>query len=167
MSFFDTRGLCLPRRYTAIGLWSSLTFGAFAKLRKALLLFYFSTHKLFHKSHDVLYEGFQLLKTVFCPSRRGMIYVTSLSAWRMDQQSSGNCLATKVTRFITLDFFLWRYVKNLVHKVRNHDLQQLKARIRKAEFTVTHNKLQNAWTEARINWKLIVQPVVPTLNLLG
>jgi hypothetical protein len=50
-----------------------------------------------------------------------------------------------------LDFFLWRYVKNLVHKVRNHDLQQLKARIRKAEFTVTHNKLQNAWTEARIN----------------
>jgi len=57
--------------------------------------------------------------------------------------------------------------ENLVHKVRNHDLQQLKARIRKAVFTVTHNMLQNAWTEASIIWKLIVQLVVSTLNLQG
>jgi hypothetical protein len=47
-------------------------------------------------------------------------------------------------------FFPWRYVKNIVHKVRNHDLQQLKAGIRKAVFTVTHNVLRNAWTEASI-----------------
>jgi hypothetical protein len=58
-------------------------------------------------------------------------------------------------------------VKNLVHKVRNHDLQKLQARIRKAVFTVTHNMLQNSWAEASIIWKLIVQPVVPTLNPLG
>ena len=112
-------------------------------------------------------RAFNYWKQFFWPGRRGMNYLTSLDAWRMDQQRSGNCLATKVTRFITLDFFLWRYVKNLVHKVRNHDLQQLKARIRKAVFTATHNTLQNAWREDSIIWKLIVQPVVPTLNLLG
>jgi hypothetical protein len=91
-----------------------------------------------------------------------MNYLTSLDAWRMDQQRSGNCLATKVTRFITLNFFPVEICKNLVRKVRNHDLQQLKARIRKAVFTVTHNMLQNTWREASIIWKLIVQPVVPT-----
>jgi hypothetical protein len=72
-----------------------------------------------------------------------MNYLTSLDAWRMDQQRSGNCLATKVTRFITLDFFLWRYVKKLVHKVRKHDLQQLRGRLWKAVFIVTHNMLQS------------------------
>lgn len=162
MSFLDTRGLCLSRRYSAIGLWSWIIFGAFAKSRKALLFFYFNTHNLFHQSHGVLYAGFQLLKTVFWPGRRGMNYLTSLDAWRMDQQRSGNCLATKVTRFITLNFFPVEICKNLVRKVRNHDLQQLKARIRKAVFTVTHNMLQNTWREASIIWKLIVQPVVPT-----
>jgi hypothetical protein len=40
----------------------------------------------------------------------------------------------------------------------------LKARKRKAVFTITHNMLQNAWTEAIIIWKLLVLPVVPTLK---
>jgi molecular chaperone DnaK (HSP70) len=62
----------------------------------------------------------------------------------MDQQRSGSSLATKVTRFITLEFFPVEICENIVHKVRNHDLQQLKAGIRKAVFTVTHNVLQNA-----------------------
>lgn len=167
MSFPDTRWLCLLTRYSATGLWSSNIFGAFAKSRKALLFFYFSTQTPIHQSHSVLYAGSQLMKTVFWPDTRDMNWLISQAAWRMDQRRSGNCLATKVTRIIALNFFMWRYVKNLVHKVRNHDLQKLQARIRKAVFTVTHNMLQNSWAEASIIWKLIVQPVVPTLNPLG
>jgi hypothetical protein len=54
-------------------------------------------------------------------------------------------------------------MKNLVHKVRNHDLQLLKVRIRRL-FTLTHKMLQNAWTEAS---KFLVQPVIPTLKSTG
>jgi len=48
-----------------------------------------------------------------------------------------------------LDFFLWGYVKNLVYKVKNNDLQQLKADIRDPMAIVIHNMLQNTWTEVK------------------
>jgi hypothetical protein len=77
-------------------------------------------------------------------------YLQPHDGWRTDQQRSDNCLATKVTRCITMELCLWRYVKNLVHQVKNHDLQQLKARIRDAVVTVTHNMLQYTRTEVDI-----------------
>jgi hypothetical protein len=47
-----------------------------------------------------------------------------------------------------LDFFLWRYVKNIVYQFKINDLQHLKARIREAAAKVTPNKLQATWNEA-------------------
>lgn len=166
MSFLDTRWLCLPRRYLRLDP-DLRTFSARLKNREKSCCFFILVHTNFFTRVTVsVMRAFNYWRQFFGLADEIWI-ILHHSAWRMDQQRSGNCLATKVTRFITLDFFLWRYVKNLVHKVRNHDIQQLKARIRKAVFTVTHNMLQNAWTEASIIWKLIVQPVVPTLNLLG
>jgi hypothetical protein len=39
------------------------------------------------------------------------------------------------------EFFLWGYVKNIVHQVKINDLQHLKARIRDAMAMVTPNML--------------------------
>jgi hypothetical protein len=49
--------------------------------------------------------------------------------------------------FTLLDFFLWGYVKNFVSQVKNNHIQQLKVRIGDAVATVTHDMLQNTWTE--------------------
>ena len=38
-------------------------------------------------------------------------------------------------------------MNNFFHQVKNNDLQQLKARIRNAVTTITHNMLQNLWIE--------------------
>lgn len=44
-----------------------------------------------------------------------------------------------------LDSFLYGYVTNLLYQVQNDDLQELKASIRDAADTVTHNMPQNTW----------------------
>jgi len=38
-------------------------------------------------------------------------------------------------------------MNNFLSQAKNNDLQQLKARIRNAVTAVTHNMLQNLWTE--------------------
>jgi hypothetical protein len=66
----------------------------------------------------------------------------------------------------SLDFFLWGYVKNLVWQVKNNHLQQLKGLLGEAVATVTHNVLQNKWTEVecRRGMDYAVPAGVPTLK---
>jgi len=42
----------------------------------------------------------------------------------------------------------WGYVKNPVDQVKHSDLRQLQARTRDVATAITHNMLQNTWTEA-------------------
>jgi hypothetical protein len=48
---------------------------------------------------------------------------------------------------ISLDFFLWGYVKNIVYQVKINDFQHLKPRIRDTVATVTSNMLQTTRNE--------------------
>jgi hypothetical protein len=45
-----------------------------------------------------------------------------------------------------LDFLLWGYAKNIC-QMKNNNLQQLKTCVRTSVAAVTHNMLQNTWTE--------------------
>jgi len=57
-----------------------------------------------------------------------------------------------------LDIFLWSYTMNLIHHVRNNDLQQSKGGTKDAVATVTHNILQNTWTE--IEYRLDIYCII-------
>jgi nicotinamide mononucleotide adenylyltransferase len=46
-----------------------------------------------------------------------------------------------------VDFFLWRYVKNIIYQVKINDFQHLKSRIRDAVAAVTPNMLHATWNE--------------------
>jgi len=47
----------------------------------------------------------------------------------------------------SLDFFLWRYVKDIVFSTPVPDITNLKARITDAFATVTEDMLENTWRE--------------------
>jgi len=46
-----------------------------------------------------------------------------------------------------LDFFLWGYVKNIVHRTKVSDITDLKQRISNAIATIDDNVLQRTWQE--------------------
>jgi len=47
----------------------------------------------------------------------------------------------------TLDFFLWRYVKDKVFSITVPDITNLKARITDAFATISEDMLENTWSE--------------------
>jgi hypothetical protein len=49
---------------------------------------------------------------------------------------------------ITLDFFLWDYVRNTVYQLKINDFQHLKAHIKNTVAKVIPNMLQAMWNEA-------------------
>jgi len=63
-------------------------------------------------------------------------------------------LATTITGYHPLDFFLWRYVKDKVFSTPVPDITNLKARITDSIATVTEDMLENTWRE--IDYRLDV-----------
>ena len=56
-------------------------------------------------------------------------------------------LATTITGYHPLDYFLWGYVKDKVFSTPVPDITNLKARITDAFATITEGMLENTWRE--------------------
>jgi len=58
-------------------------------------------------------------------------------------------VVSHVHMLVTLDFdfFLWRYIKNIVYAERIRNIQHLQQRITSAVETVTRDMIQKAWQE--------------------
>jgi hypothetical protein len=68
---------------------------------------------------------------------------------------------------MSLDAFVWGYVKNLVCLLQNNDRQKMKARINDAVATVTCNMLKTTEQKWNILWIFDVPPGVTTLKPVG
>jgi len=66
---------------------------------------------------------------------------------QVDWERWSNTLATTITRYHPLDFFLWGYVKNKVFSTPVPYITNLKARITHAFATITEHMLENMWRE--------------------
>jgi hypothetical protein len=66
-----------------------------------------------------------------------------------------------------LDFFLWRYDKNIVYKTPVISLYQLKLRIVAAIGTVTPQTLENTWREIDTAWTSYMPRKARMLNLFS
>jgi len=65
----------------------------------------------------------------------------------VDWERWSGSLATTITGYHPLDFFLWRYVKDKVFWTQVADITNLKARITDCIATVTEDMLENTWRE--------------------
>jgi len=66
---------------------------------------------------------------------------------QVDWERCSDTLATTITGYHPLDFFLWGYVKDKVFWTPVADITNLKARITDGIATVTEDMLENTWKE--------------------
>jgi len=66
---------------------------------------------------------------------------------QVDWERWYDSLATTITGYHPIDFFLWRYVKDKVFWTPVADITSLKTRITDGIATVTEDMLENTWRE--------------------
>ena len=65
----------------------------------------------------------------------------------MDWEIWFDTLATTITRYHPLDFFLWGYVMDKMFSTPVPDITNLKSRITDDFATITEHMLENTWRE--------------------
>ncbi|GBM18906.1 hypothetical protein AVEN_137275-1 [Araneus ventricosus] len=69
-----------------------------------------------------------------------------------------NGLASALSRYYTLIFFFWGYIKDRVFATPIADVKKLKARIQAAVCTVTEDMLKNTWQELEYRLDILWLP---------